>query len=413
MNGKTGDISHNNCCGPLKMELHLTPTIVVENIQSARTIVGESQRTPNSHVSWSKILTEFGKRFEEVYDPSSCKLHLDASQTLVDGATSKWCEIALLDTIVAFLTGGGIESCKVKRERERRKFNQYQAFKDSIWAILTETESSQANAALNSSDSIAADSTSTVANLSVPPPSSSIKIESTSTDGNSTPVTNDATALTRIVSSLPASTSVERTFVVDDMSHPWDNIEILRTTLSETYISRSKSWGRRYICVNYLCDKILSMRDAIESVPAETEDDVKSSDPIAPLGLSKTATVRNNSSNKEARCSDDVVNINHHDESSSSSSSSSSSQNGNILTTTKDIEGDDNDGKREGEAEEGGVNGRDKGKTARASFLFMQQLLSLVVTEAMKRRSDQVPPPIHTDTCLNYNLFPATHIIFI
>ena len=81
-------------------------------------------------LSWKKIVVSFTSIFENVITENS-KLYFDIACKKIDGATVKWCPIILLDTLISIKLG--------RNEILKRKFNQYNALRQAICDVVSES----------------------------------------------------------------------------------------------------------------------------------------------------------------------------------------------------------------------------------------------------------------------------------
>lgn len=86
------------------------------------------------HVSWKRILSEFENRFDDVFENSISKAHLDLTEILVDGAKGKWRHVLLLDTIASF----ALKKEKSRAVCDRRRFDQYAALHEAVATAAAE-----------------------------------------------------------------------------------------------------------------------------------------------------------------------------------------------------------------------------------------------------------------------------------
>lgn len=83
---------------------------------------------PPLRISWKLIVEEFSNRFCSVYMHNTAKVHLDVSNTMIDGAKEKWTYIVFLDCVLAFATHREF----ARTDCDRRRFDQYQALRESV-----------------------------------------------------------------------------------------------------------------------------------------------------------------------------------------------------------------------------------------------------------------------------------------
>lgn len=79
-------------------------------------------------VSWSKVVNEFCNRYTKVFSNGTVKAHLDVSGIVVDGAKDYWKELIMFDCIVMC----ALDKPRSNKDCQRRKFDQYAAFRDSV-----------------------------------------------------------------------------------------------------------------------------------------------------------------------------------------------------------------------------------------------------------------------------------------
>jgi hypothetical protein len=172
---------------------------------------------------------------------------------IVDGVTERWCLITLLDTVLAFYASKD----KSKQDCDRRKFDQYEALKQSIAA------------AVRMDDDVHVDLT------SLPPLVSSVcnKVSedhgTMAIDNNKGPpvsVSSFASAVTNESSAASSDLSITGWSVrVIDIESPWDSVLTLRKALIGK--AMSKSWSKRDKCVGYLCELLSKRYDSSQPLP--------------------------------------------------------------------------------------------------------------------------------------------------
>ena len=85
-------------------------------------------------ISWQKITTIFTSLFENTFAVNS-KLYFDVALQKIDGATTKWCPIILLDALISLL----MESNESRCNALKRKFNQYSSLHEAVCTVVSET----------------------------------------------------------------------------------------------------------------------------------------------------------------------------------------------------------------------------------------------------------------------------------
>lgn len=88
----------------------------------------------NLEVSWSDIVAEFDKRYENSFSRSTAKAHLDFSNLTIDGPRHRWKHILLLDTLMCLFLGKE-KKCE---ESNRRRFNQYRVLRECFVLVTSQ-----------------------------------------------------------------------------------------------------------------------------------------------------------------------------------------------------------------------------------------------------------------------------------
>lgn len=105
----------------------------------------DSIRQPALEVSWSSIIDEFNFRFHSIYDHTTSKIHLDLDNYAIDGSTSTWRDIVLLDCILCIFLKRKVNA----KGGSRRLFNQYVAIRESVCVVCSQAWVRQLSQPLN------------------------------------------------------------------------------------------------------------------------------------------------------------------------------------------------------------------------------------------------------------------------
>eukprot|EP01038_Epipyxis_sp_PR26KG_P015719 gene15719-21278_t len=182
-------------------------------------------------MSWNNIY----KRFEEIYTEEfsvSKKAHLDClpkEESVVDGAKVKWCALILLDAIVYILQFNQFDHAK------RRSFNQQRVLFDCIFQELKETNLELFNTIIQNKRLLFITPIATVgSNENI------YRLDSESTKGLSNAF------------SVGVKLNERTEIVVNDVHHPWNNLEVMRSLLMSDPPSKSKK--KYFQTIQVLCD---------------------------------------------------------------------------------------------------------------------------------------------------------------
>lgn len=85
-------------------------------------------------ISWIRIIDEFYKKYDSVFKDSVCKAHFDFIFGLVvDGPKEGWKPVILLDVLFCIFNDSNYRNATA-----RRRFKQYNAFRESVMTACSE-----------------------------------------------------------------------------------------------------------------------------------------------------------------------------------------------------------------------------------------------------------------------------------